>query len=53
MSLVYGATGSIDLATIAANAAGGGQNTMLLTGMAFMLAGIAFMFGAGDLKMLV
>ena len=51
MSLVYGATGSIDLATIAANATGTEQKTLLLTGMAFMIAGIAFKFGAAPFHM--
>ena len=53
MSLVYGATGSIDLATIAANAADTQQKTLLLTGMAFMIAGIAFKFGAAPFHMWV
>ena len=53
LSLVYGASGSIDLATIAAHAAGAEQRTMLLTGMAFMLAGIAFKFGAAPFHMWV
>ena len=53
MSLVYGASGSIDLATIAAHAAGAEQRTMLLSGMAFMLAGIAFKFGAAPFHMWV
>ncbi|MEG3050620.1 MAG: NADH-quinone oxidoreductase subunit NuoN [Thermomonas sp.] len=53
MSLVYGATGSIDLATIAANATGTEQKTLLLTGMAFMIAGIAFKFGAAPFHMWV
>ncbi|QNN69709.1 NADH-quinone oxidoreductase subunit NuoN [Thermomonas carbonis] len=53
MSLVYGASGSIDLATIAANAVVTEQKTLLLTGMAFMLAGIAFKFGAAPFHMWV
>jgi NADH-quinone oxidoreductase subunit N len=53
MSLVYGATGSIDLATIATNAAVTEQKTLLLTGMAFMIAGIAFKFGAAPFHMWV
>jgi hypothetical protein len=53
MSLVYGATGTLDLATIAANAADAEQRTLLLTGMAFMLAGIAFKFGAAPFHMWV
>ena len=51
MSLVYGATGSIDLATIAANALTVAQPAMLLTGVAFMVAGIAFKFGAAPFHM--
>lgn len=51
MSLVYGATGSIDLATIAANAPTVAQPAMLLTGVAFMVAGIAFKFGAAPFHM--
>lgn len=45
MSLIYGATGSLDLATIAV-AAQQTQSTMLLiTGVVFVVAGIAFKFG--------
>ncbi|MEO6226933.1 MAG: NADH-quinone oxidoreductase subunit NuoN [Thermomonas sp.] len=51
MSLVYGATGSIDLATISANASTVAHPTMLLAGMAFMVAGIAFKFGAAPFHM--
>ncbi|RZA19705.1 MAG: NADH-quinone oxidoreductase subunit NuoN [Lysobacteraceae bacterium] len=51
MSLVYGATGSIDLATIAANAGSVAQPALLLTGVAFMIAGIAFKFGAAPFHM--
>lgn len=51
MSLVYGATGSIDLATISASAASVAQPTMLLAGVAFMVAGIAFKFGAAPFHM--
>ena len=51
MSLVYGATGSIDLATISANAPMAAQPAMLLTGVAFMVAGIAFKFGAAPFHM--
>ena len=51
MSLVYGATGSIDLATIGASATQVGQPTMLLAGVAFMVAGIAFKFGAAPFHM--
>lgn len=51
MSLVYGATGSIDLVTISANASTVAQPTMLLAGVAFMVAGIAFKFGAAPFHM--
>ncbi|MFS8138057.1 MAG: NADH-quinone oxidoreductase subunit NuoN [Thermomonas sp.] len=51
MSLVYGATGSIDLATISANASTATHPTMLLAGVAFMVAGIAFKFGAAPFHM--
>lgn len=48
MSLVYGATGSLDLAAIH-NAAT--SMPMLLTGMVFLVAGIAFKFGAAPFHM--
>ncbi|MGV8943865.1 NADH-quinone oxidoreductase subunit NuoN [Thermomonas sp.] len=51
MSLVYGATGSVDLVTISANAANVAQPMMLLAGVAFMVAGIAFKFGAAPFHM--
>jgi NADH-quinone oxidoreductase subunit N len=48
MSLVYGATGSLDLAEINAAA---GSTTLLMTGMVFIVAGIAFKFGAAPFHM--
>jgi NADH-quinone oxidoreductase subunit N len=48
MSLVYGATGSLDLAAIHSAAT---SMPMLLTGMVFMVAGIAFKFGAAPFHM--
>ena len=51
MSLVYGATGSIDLVTIGAGASTAAHPTMLLAGVAFMVAGIAFKFGAAPFHM--
>ena len=51
MSLVYGATGSLDLVTISANAPNVAQPMMLLAGVAFMVAGIAFKFGAAPFHM--
>lgn len=48
MSLVYGATGSLDLAAIHSAAT---SMPMLLTGMVFLVAGIAFKFGAAPFHM--
>jgi len=48
MSLVYGATGSLDLATI--NAASM-SSPMLMMGVVFLVAGIAFKFGAAPFHM--
>jgi NADH-quinone oxidoreductase subunit N len=48
MSLVYGATGSLDLAAIHSAAT---SAPMLLTGMVFLVAGIAFKFGAAPFHM--
>lgn len=50
MSLIYGATGTLDLAMIGA-AAGSAQGTLLITGVVFALAGIAFKFGAAPFHM--
>ena len=53
MSLVYGATGSLDLATIASAAATveGGTRTLLLTGTVFLVVGVCFKFGAAPFHM--
>ena len=51
MSLVYGATGSLDLATIREASPGVAQPMLLLTGVVFMIAGIAFKFGAAPFHM--
>jgi NADH-quinone oxidoreductase subunit N len=48
MSLIYGATGSLDLAAIHGAAT---STPMLLTGMVFLVAGIAFKFGAAPFHM--
>ena len=48
MSLVYGATGSLDLAAINAASV---SDPMLLTGVVFLVAGIAFKFGAAPFHM--
>jgi NADH-quinone oxidoreductase subunit N len=52
MSLVYGATGTLDLAgdPRRRGTAGSGR-LLLLTGMVFMVAGIAFKFGAAPFHM--
>jgi NADH-quinone oxidoreductase subunit N len=48
MSIVYGVTGSLDLATIATavRASGLGDNVGLVFGIAFLIVGIGFKFGA-------
>jgi NADH-quinone oxidoreductase subunit N len=51
MSLVYGATGTLDLAQIHALAASGADRMLLVTGTVFMVAGIAFKFGAAPFHM--
>ncbi|ODS62485.1 MAG: NADH-quinone oxidoreductase subunit N [Arenimonas sp. SCN 70-307] len=51
MSMVYGATGSLQLAEIHAAAASTGDRTLLLFGVVFMLVGIAFKFGAAPFHM--
>ena len=48
MSLIYGATGSLDLAAIHGAAS---AKPLLLTGMVFLVAGIAFKFGAAPFHM--
>ena len=53
MTLVYGATGTLDLAGIrdAAYAVSGTDRTLLLTGTVFVVVGIAFKFGAAPFHM--
>lgn len=51
MSLVYGATGSLELSQINAAIAGISDRPMLLTGMVFMVCGIAFKLGAAPFHM--
>ena len=51
MSMVYGATGSLQLSEIHAAAAATGDRTLLLFGVVFMLVGIAFKFGAAPFHM--
>lgn len=50
MSMIYGSTGSLDLAAIHA-AAAGADRSLLLTGAVFVIAGIAFKFGAAPFHM--
>ncbi len=53
MTLVYGATGTLDLAQIrdASIAVSGADRTLLLTGTVFIVVGIAFKFGAAPFHM--
>ncbi len=51
LSLVYGATGTLDLVQINAAASGVQQPMLLLTGVVFVVAGIAFKFGAAPFHM--
>ncbi|WP_460733107.1 NADH-quinone oxidoreductase subunit NuoN [Lysobacter tyrosinilyticus] len=51
MSLIYGATGSLDLATIGTAASASSNATLLITGVVFTVAGIAFKFGAAPFHM--
>jgi NADH-quinone oxidoreductase subunit N len=51
MSLLYGATGTLDLAQIRTAAEATQQGTMLLAGAVFLVAGIAFKFGAAPFHM--
>lgn len=53
MSLLYGASGSLQLESIAAAAAGGQEGTLLLLGTVFVLAGVCFKFGAAPFHMWV
>jgi len=46
LSLIYGATGTLDLAQIRAVADVSSNPDLMLTGMVFVVAGIAFKFGA-------
>lgn len=52
MSMIYGASGgSLDLGTIYTVAAADGDKTLLMFGVVFVLAGIAFKFGAAPFHM--
>ncbi|WP_447730149.1 NADH-quinone oxidoreductase subunit NuoN [Pseudoxanthomonas suwonensis] len=51
MSLVYGATGTLQLDAIHAAIDGSDERMLLLTGTAFMVAGVAFKLGAAPFHM--
>ncbi|MEZ5457205.1 MAG: NADH-quinone oxidoreductase subunit NuoN [Lysobacteraceae bacterium] len=52
MSMLYGASGSLDLQTIASvSAHAGDTRTLMLVGMVFVTVGIAFKFGAAPFHM--
>lgn len=51
MSLVYGATGTLDLAGIHAASTQVADKTLLLTGVVFLVAGLAFKLGAAPFHM--
>jgi NADH-quinone oxidoreductase subunit N len=51
MSLTYGATGTLDLPGIYAAVGEAPDRTLLLTGMVFMVAGVAFKLGAAPFHM--
>lgn len=46
MSMIYGVTGSLELAAIAGAASVSGDNILFVFGLAFMVVGVAFKFGA-------
>jgi NADH-quinone oxidoreductase subunit N len=53
LSLLYGATGTLDLALLRGAIAASPETTLLLTGTVFAIAGIAFKFGAAPFHMWV
>ena len=53
LSLLYGATGTLDLAQLRGAIAASSETTLLLTGTVFVVAGIAFKFGAAPFHMWV
>jgi NADH-quinone oxidoreductase subunit N len=53
ISMVYGATGSLHFDAIAANLAGNEGSTAAVFGLAFVVVGIAFKFGAAPFHMWV
>lgn len=53
ISMIYGATGSLDITEIAARAATGGNHGILVFGLVFLVAGMAFKLGAVPFHMWV
>lgn len=53
MSMIYGITGSLELTTIASNIENDSSNPLLIFGLVFILAGIAFKLGAVPFHMWV
>lgn len=53
MSMVYGATGSLDLVVIGASVEAGGMQMALVFGLVFVVAGLAFKLGAVPFHMWV
>jgi len=53
LSLLYGATGTLNLAVLRSAIAASPETTLLLTGTVFAVAGIAFKFGAAPFHMWV
>jgi len=53
LSLLYGATGTLDLALLRSAISASPETTLLLTGTVFAVAGIAFKFGAAPFHMWV
>jgi NADH-quinone oxidoreductase subunit N len=53
LSLLYGATGTLDLAQLRSAISASPETTLLLTGTVFAVAGIAFKFGAAPFHMWV
>lgn len=51
LSLIYGATGELDISAVAAAAQITSSPTLLVTGVVFVVAGIAFKFGAAPFHM--
>src|SRR5678809_1093740 len=47
MSMIYGASGSLDIATVSRTLGSGqGERTILLFGLVFLVSGVAFKLGA-------